>query len=73
MLLLEDGTIIPTFEDPDLPRRLAAAAQLTGPKRYLTYAKLDHDLARNAAPLVAFGNHPATTSSPHESAARPIG
>jgi peptide/nickel transport system substrate-binding protein len=54
--LLEDGTIIPTFNDPAYRRRLAAAAQLTGPKRYLTYAKLDADLARNAAPLVAFGN-----------------
>ena len=55
-VLLEDRTIIPTFNDPTWRARLAAAAQLAGPKRYLTYAKLDHDLARHAAPLAAFGN-----------------
>jgi ABC-type oligopeptide transport system substrate-binding subunit len=55
--LLEDGTIIiPTFKDPTYRARLAAAARLTGAERYLTYARLDADLARNAAPLVAFGN-----------------
>jgi hypothetical protein len=36
--------------------RLAAAARLAGPERYLTYGKLDLDLARNGAPLAAFGN-----------------
>ena len=55
-VLLEDGTVIPTFEDPTYRARLAAAARLTGAERYLTYARLDADLARNAAPLVAFGN-----------------
>jgi peptide/nickel transport system substrate-binding protein len=56
-VLLEDGAIIePTFNDPTYQRRLAAAARLSGPNRYLTYGKLDLDLARNAAPLVAFGN-----------------
>ena len=54
--LLEDGTIIPTFKDPTYRARLAAAARLSGAERYLTYARLDADLARNAAPLVAFGN-----------------
>ncbi len=54
--LLERGTVVPTFDDPTWRRRLAAAAQLTGAERYLTYARLDADLARNAAPLVAFGN-----------------
>jgi hypothetical protein len=34
--------------------------RLSGPARYLTYGKLDLDLTRNAAPLIAFGN--ATTS-----------
>ena len=53
--LLEDG-IEPTFNDPTYQRKLAAAARLSGPERYLTYGKLDLDLARNAAPLVAFGN-----------------
>jgi hypothetical protein len=55
-VLLVDGTVIPTFDDPSYRQRLAAAARLTGPQRYLTYAQLDADLARNAAPLVAFGN-----------------
>jgi peptide/nickel transport system substrate-binding protein len=55
-VLLEGGTIIPTFEDPTYRARLAAAARRTGAERYLTYARLDADLARNAAPLVAFGN-----------------
>jgi YVTN family beta-propeller protein len=54
-VLLEDGTVIPTFEDPAYRARLAAAARLTGAERYLTYARLDADLARNAAPLVALG------------------
>jgi YVTN family beta-propeller protein len=34
----------------------AQAPRLSGPKRYLTYGRLDLDLARNAAPLAAFGN-----------------
>jgi ABC-type transport system substrate-binding protein len=55
-VLLEDGTFIPTFQDPAYRARLAAAARLSGAERYLTYARLDADLARNAAPLVAFGN-----------------
>jgi hypothetical protein len=55
-VLLADGTIIPTFDDPGYRKRLAAAARLTGPQRYLTYGGLDADLARDAAPLVAFGN-----------------
>jgi ABC-type transport system substrate-binding protein len=54
--LLASGTAVPTSDDPTWRRRLAAAARLTGAKRYLTYARLDVDLARNAAPLVAFGN-----------------
>ncbi len=55
-VLLEDGTAIPTFKDPAYRARLAAAARLTGAERYLTYARLDADLARNAAPLAALGN-----------------
>jgi ABC-type transport system substrate-binding protein len=56
--LLESGTVIPTFKDPRYRVRLAAAARVAGPTRYLTYARLDADLARHAAPLVAFGNVP---------------
>ncbi len=55
-VLLEGGTVVPTFEDATWRARLAAAAQLTGAERYLTYAQLDAELARKAAPLVAFGN-----------------
>jgi YVTN family beta-propeller protein len=55
-LLLESGKIIPIFNDPTYQARLAAAARLTGPSRYLTYAKLNAQLTRNAAPWVAYGN-----------------
>ena len=55
-LLLEAGTVIPTLEDRTYRARLAAAAKLSGPQRYLTYARLDADLARDAAPWVAYGN-----------------
>ena len=54
--LLEDSSVAPTFNDPIYRRKLARAAQLSGPERYLAYGKLDLDLARNAAPLAAFGN-----------------
>ena len=53
---LEPNTYYPTFNAPSWQRRLTAAALLSGPERYLTYGKLDIDLARNAAPLLAFGN-----------------
>jgi ABC-type transport system substrate-binding protein len=72
-VLLEDGTMIPAFEDPTYRAWLAAAARRSGAERYLTYARLDADLARNAAPLVAFGTYPATSCSPRESAARSTG
>jgi peptide/nickel transport system substrate-binding protein len=56
-VLLEGGEpLIPTLNDPTYRARLARAAQLAGAKRYLTYARLDADLARNAAPFVAYGN-----------------
>jgi hypothetical protein len=35
-------------------RRLEAAARLSGTARYDAYATLDADLARNAAPMVAW-------------------
>jgi hypothetical protein len=34
---------------------LDAAARLTGPARYTTYAKLDADFAGKAAPMAAIG------------------
>jgi ABC-type oligopeptide transport system substrate-binding subunit len=53
---LESGTLLPTFDDPAYRRRLAAAARLSGPARYLAYARLDTDLARHAAPWIAYGS-----------------
>ena len=45
-----------SFDDPTYRHRLTAVARLTGPARYLAYGKLDDDLARSAAPLVAVGD-----------------
>jgi ABC-type transport system substrate-binding protein len=56
---LENNAVGPPLDDPRYQRKLAAAAQLAGPERYLTYGALDLDLARNAAPLAAFGNLPS--------------
>ena len=56
--ILEDSSIGPTLNDPAYQRKLARAARLSGPQRYLTYCQLDLDVARNAAPLAAFGNLP---------------
>jgi YVTN family beta-propeller protein len=44
------------FDDPVFNRRLRAAAELSGAGRYREYARLDADLARDAAPIVAFAN-----------------
>ena len=44
------------FDDPEFNRRLAAAAELSGPQRYLTYGEIERDIARDAAPWAAFGN-----------------
>ena len=54
--ILENSSDGPTFKDPAYQHKLAKAARLSGPERYLTYGKLDLDLARNAAPLAAFDN-----------------
>lgn len=51
-----NSSLYPSFDDPIWQRRLAAAQRLSGPERYLTYGKLDLELARNAAPLLAYGN-----------------
>ena len=44
------------FDDPAFNRRLHAAARLSGAQRYREYGRLDADISRNAAPLVAFAN-----------------
>jgi YVTN family beta-propeller protein len=42
--------------DPRYRRKVEAVARLAGPKRYLAYADLDAELARNDAPFAAFAN-----------------
>jgi ABC-type transport system substrate-binding protein len=43
------------FNSPKYNRLLAKAARLQGRTRYRFYGQLDVDLARNAAPMVAWG------------------
>jgi YVTN family beta-propeller protein len=47
---------LPSFNYPAYQRRLARAALLSGPGRYVTYGKLELDMARNAAPLAVYGS-----------------
>jgi YVTN family beta-propeller protein len=54
--LATPGVAGPGFDDPAFAGRLAAAARLTGPRRYLTYGRLASDLARESAPWIVFGN-----------------
>jgi ABC-type transport system substrate-binding protein len=54
--MLDNASYYPTFQDPTFRRRMAAAAHLSGPARDLTYGKLALDLARDAAPLIVYGN-----------------
>ena len=58
-LHLENPTILPPLDSPAYRAQLAAAARLSGARRYLTYSRLNASLSRNAAPFVAYGN-PAT-------------
>ena len=53
---LLEGNTLPSFNDPVYQRKLAEAAALSGPRRYLAYQKLDADFVRNAAPWIAYGN-----------------
>jgi YVTN family beta-propeller protein len=53
-LLLGGGGGLPAFEDPPFAAKLAAAARLTGTRRYLTYARLATDLERNGAPFAVY-------------------
>jgi YVTN family beta-propeller protein len=54
--LLQNSSNFPPLDDPSYRAKLRAAARLSGPERYLGYARLDRDLARNAAPLAAYDN-----------------
>jgi len=55
LLRATGNTNVAYFNDPKFNRRFAAAARLQGRARYRAYGKLDIDLARNAAPAVAYG------------------
>jgi hypothetical protein len=55
-VLLENSSILPPLDNPGYRRRLARAQSLSGPERYLNYGALDLAVARDAAPLAAFGN-----------------
>jgi peptide/nickel transport system substrate-binding protein len=54
--LTENSSRAPTFDDPAYLHQLEAANQLSGPQRYLAFGALDIQLARDAAPLIAYGN-----------------
>lgn len=54
--MLADSGMYPTFNDPKYQHALAAVGQLGGPERYLAFGKLAVRLARDAAPIVAYGN-----------------
>jgi ABC-type oligopeptide transport system substrate-binding subunit len=51
----QGNTNVSYFDDSVYNAKLAAAAKLTGHGRYRAYGRLDIDLARNAAPLIAYG------------------
>jgi peptide/nickel transport system substrate-binding protein len=48
------------LDDPYFERRMAQAARLAGPERYRAYARLDRDLAAEAAPAVAYSSQTST-------------
>ena len=48
------GTL--AFDDPSYLKKAAAAAALSGPRRYLAYGKLDVETARDYAPWIPVGN-----------------
>jgi YVTN family beta-propeller protein len=57
VLLAKSGPFdLAHFHDRGYTRKFKAAAVLSGDARYRAYARLDADLARNAVPIVAFGN-----------------
>jgi ABC-type transport system substrate-binding protein len=49
------------FDSPTYNRLLERASKLTGAKRYREYGRLDVDLARNAAPAIAYAYDSALT------------
>jgi YVTN family beta-propeller protein len=54
--MLADGSVYPKVNDPNYTREVAAADQLTGPRRYLALGKLAVSLALESAPIAGYGN-----------------
>ena len=54
--MLANSGLYPTFNDPKYQHELAAVGKLAGPERDLAFGKLGLRLARDAAPIVAYGN-----------------
>lgn len=55
-VLLATNQAVPSFVSAHWQARLRTAARLAGARRALTYGRLDLQIARDAAPLAAFGN-----------------
>lgn len=55
-MLANSSSFYPTFNDPSYTRAAAAASRLSGPRRYLAFGRLAARLARESAPIVAYGN-----------------
>jgi ABC-type oligopeptide transport system substrate-binding subunit len=53
------GLDLSHFDSAAYNGRFEAAAKLSGAERYRAYARLDADLARDAAPMLIFGNESA--------------
>jgi YVTN family beta-propeller protein len=56
----EQGGFYPHFDDPRWQRRMESVARLTGPGRIRAYARLDRELAAEAAPAAPFATGTAT-------------
>ena len=59
------------FDDPAYNKRMASASLLFGSQRYSTYAGLDSDITKNAAPWAARRTPRTGSSSPRTAAASP--
>ena len=59
-LFAADGMVGNLYDDPQMDRRLAAAAPLTGHARLRAYAALDEYLAQQAVPAVPFASGTVT-------------
>jgi ABC-type oligopeptide transport system substrate-binding subunit len=56
-MLANSSSFYPTFNESSYTRAAAAAGRLSGPRRYLAFGRLAARLARESAPIVAYGNN----------------